>query len=362
MHGLTLCGVEKIQFATDLADPQIENATDVVVLVDRSGICGSDLHQYHGRESVSEGTIPGHEFVGEVVAIGDRVRRFSVGDYVFSPFSTSCGACYFCETGLSARCQHSQIFGYLPPAGVKDEGRGIQGAQAQWVRVPLADTTLLPVPNREDPEQALLLGDNFTTGFYCADSGGIRPGDLTVVLGCGAVGLSAICAAWYLGSGVVVAVDLVESRLQRAESLGAIVVLPDAAHDCLMEHSSRRGYRGADNVLEAVGLPAAQQLAFQLVRPGGVISAVGMHTASQFEFSPADAYNRNLTYRAGRCPVRSYLDRILTAVGNGDLSVPTEQIVTHRHVPLSDGAAAYRMFSQRDDDCVKVVFSRESTR
>ncbi|MFP6675279.1 MAG: hypothetical protein VB878_09425, partial [Pirellulaceae bacterium] len=110
-------------------------------------------------------------------------------------------------------------------------------------------------------------------------------------------------------------------------------------------------------VLEAVGMPAAQKLAFQLVRPGGVISTVGVHTASQFEFSPGDAYDRNLTYRAGRCPVRSYLDRILAAVNDGDLSIPTEQIITHNHVPLSDGAAAYRMFSQRTDDCVKVLLS-----
>ena len=115
------------------------------------------------------------------------------------------------------------------------------------------------------------------------------------------------------------------------------------------------GRGGADSVLEAVGSPPAQQLAFQLVRPGGTISAVGMHTAPHFTFSPEDAYNRNLTYRAGRCPVRSYLDRLLPEVESGTLKIPVQQIVTHGRVPLGDGPQAYRMFSERDEDCVKIL-------
>jgi alcohol dehydrogenase len=357
MRGLEFTGIESVSYASDLPDPQLVGHGDVIVRVELAGICGSDLHQYHGRELVANGTIPGHEFVGEVVAVGQNVRRWQNGDYVFSPFTTSCGHCYYCETGLSARCDHWQVFGYRPPPGVDDQGRGIQGAQAEWVRVPLADSTLMSVPNREEPEQALLLGDNFTTGFFCADSAGIRPGNLTVVLGCGAVGLSAIQAAKYMGSELIIAVDNVPSRLSRAAELGATTTLPESAHDLVQQHATKMRRQGADNVLEAVGLPAAQKLAFELIGPGGTISAVGMHTSANFEFSPADAYNRNLTYRAGRCPVRSYLDRILQAVEEGDLSVPTEQIITHNHVPFTRGKDAYDMFSRREDGCVKVVLS-----
>lgn len=357
MRGLNLIGLESIVFREDLPEPEIEEGTDAVVRVDLAGICGSDLHQYFGREPVAPHTIPGHELVGEIVQAGPAVKAFKPGDRVFSPFTTSCNVCYFCQSGLSARCEKWQAYGYQPPVGVEDGGRGIQGAQAEYVRVPLADSTLLRVPRVGGEEEALLLGDNFTTGFFAADSANIRGGDLTVVLGCGAVGLSAIVAAKYLGSEQIIAVDRIDSRRRRAERLGAIAVSPEAALDVTHEAASTSRRVAADQVLEAVGLPDAQRLAFRLVRPGGTIVAVGMHTAADFEFSPEDAYNHNLTYRAGRCPVRSFLPRILDAVQSGDLVIPTEHIITHRGVPLEDASRAYEQFSRREDDCVKVLLA-----
>ncbi len=355
MRGLVFEGIERVAFQTNLPEPVLENSSDVLVSVERAGICGSDLHQFHGRERVAPGTIPGHEFVGEIVAAGSDVTTLRVGDRVFSPFTTCCGHCFFCEHGLSARCDNWQFFGYQPPEGVKDEGRGIQGAQAQLLRVPLADTTLVQLPSAMSVEEGMLLGDNFTTGFFCADQGRIQPGGVTVVLGCGSVGLCAVVAARYLGAETIVAVDGVESRRRRAESLGAVVSSPDGALELVLQMAGPSGRGGADSVLEAVGSPPAQQLAFQLVRPGGTISAVGMHTAPHFTFSPEDAYNRNLTYRAGRCPVRSYLDRLLPEVEAGKLKIPVQQIVTHSRVPLEDGSQAYRMFSERVEDCVKIL-------
>ena len=328
---------------------------------ERAGICGSDLHQFHGREPVAPGTIPGHEFVGRIAEVGPLVQRFKVGDRVFSPFTTSCGECYFCRAGLSARCEHHYVFGYQPPDGVDDSGRGIQGAQTQWIRVPQADTTLVELPRNIDPESALLLGDNFSTGFFCADQGMIVAEGITVVLGCGAVGLSAIASAQFLGATTVVAVDQVASRRERAAQLGAIVSDVENAASVVAELASVRGQIGADSVLEAVGNPAAQRLAFELVRPFGVISAVGMHTSEHFSFSPLEAYDHNITYRAGRCPVRSYLDRLVPLVEEGKLQVPTEQIVTHHRVPLEDGVNAYALFSRRDEDCVKVLLDPHST-
>ncbi len=355
MRGLIMAGLETIEFQDDLPDPVLQDPHDVIVSVLRAGICGSDLHQYHGREPVAVGTIPGHEFVGDVVAAGAAVSRFRVGDRVFGPFTTCCGRCFFCQQGLSARCDDWQFFGYQAPPGVDDGGRGLQGAQAELIRVPLADTTLVRLPSSISLEEAILLGDNFSTGFFCADQGAVAPEGVTVVIGCGAVGLSAIVAARHLGANQVMAVDTVPSRRARAASLGAVVTEPEAAMDCVQDLARPTGRGGADTVLEAVGMPAAQELAFQLVRPGGVISAVGMHTAKHFAFSPEDAYNRNLTYRAGRCPVRSYLDRLVPAVESGALQIPARQIITHAQVPLHSGSDAYRQFSQRTDDCVKIL-------
>ncbi len=355
MRALTFQGVEHVEYLNDLPDPHISDPGDVVVAVRRSGICGSDLHQYHGREPVRNGTIPGHEFVGEIVETGSEVCGLRIGDDVFSPFTANCGHCFFCENGLSGRCDRWTLFGYLPPEDEVDTGRGIQGAQAEFIRVPMADATLLKIPQGITDEQALLLGDNFTTGFFCAGNSEVRRDGITVMIGCGSVGLCAIQAAMFLGAETVVAVDPVADRRARAQSLGAIAVTPEEAADRVASLAAPSGRGGADSVMEAVGSPAAQDLAFRLVRPGGVISAIGVHTSDSFTFSPTDAYNRNVTYRAGRCPVRSMLDRVLSLVEDEGLTIPVEQIMTHCDIPLADGAEAYRRFSSRIDDCMKVT-------
>ena len=355
MRALTLRGVEMIQLENDVADPVIESDSDVIVAVHRAGICGSDLHQYHGREQVRPGTVPGHEFVGEIVAAGRSVTRFRTGEQVFAPFTTSCGECFFCRDGLSSRCSRGQLFGYLPPVEETDSGCGIQGAQAEFVRVPLADSTLLQCPAELSAAEALLLGDNFTTGFYCADRAELRADGITVVIGCGAVGLCAVVSALFLGAETVIAVDPVASRRHRAAGLGARAASPEEVPALVAELASRGGKLGADSVLEAVGSPAAQQLAFDLVRPGGVISTVGVHTTREFAFSPTAAYDRNVTFKTGRCPVRSYLDRLLMLVQNGEFTLPVEQIITQHRVPLSQGDQAYQTFASRSGDCVKIL-------
>lgn len=354
MRALTFQGVEVVE-ARNVADPEIESESDVIVAVHRAGLCGSDLHQYHGREPVRPGTVPGHEFFGEVVAVGGSVKRFRAGEYVFAPFTTSCGTCFFCKDGLSSRCEHWQLFGYLPPEDEVDTGRGIQGAQAEFVRVPLAESTLLHSPDGLSAEEALLLGDNFTTGFFCADQAEIRSDGITLVIGCGSVGLCAIVSARFLGAETILAIDPVESRRNRASRLGAIAVSPEGSPTIVAELAAQTGRIGADSVLEAVGNPAAQKLAFDLVRPGGTISAIGVHTAEHFAFSPTAAYDRNVTYKAGRCPVRSYLDRLLELVQDDGLQIPVEQIITESRLPLSQGEEAYRQFASRSGDCVKIL-------
>ena len=355
MRALTLQGPGKIELRSDLPEPRLRDERDAIVAVRRAGLCGSDLHPYHGRESLKPGTIPGHEFTGEVVEIGAAVRGFRTGDQVFGAFSTSCGECRPCRDGISARCEQGQLFGYCPVDGDPEDARWLQGAQAEFVRVPLADGTLLPLPDDMSDAQALLLGDNFTTGFHCASQAGLRADGVSVVLGCGAVGLSAVVAARFLGAETIVAVDPIEKRRIRAQQLGAVPATPESAREIVQELASGRGGRGADSVLEAVGGSAAQRLGFELLAPGGTLSAVGVHVEQHFAFSPGAAYDLNMSYRAGRCPVRSILDVVLPLVEEGRLEVPAEELVDSEALPLSEGAAAYRRFADRSGDGRKLL-------
>lgn len=329
----------------DLADPRIEESGDAIVQVELAGMCGSDLHAFFGREKgLDPGTVMGHEFVGRVVECGGDVAGIRVGDRVFAPFSTSCGRCFFCCRGLTSRCQQSQLFGW------RSGGRGLHGGQAGYVRVPLATGTLLRVPEGMSAESAILLGDNFSTGFYCAEMAEIDPAGVTVVIGCGSVGLLSILAARLQGAGQIVAIDRVAGRRELATGLGALALEPgDEAVKVVREMT---GGRGADSVMELVGLPEAQRLAFQMIRAGGVMSVIGCHTSASFAFSPVDAYDRNLTYRTGRCPARHYMDRLSGRVAAGELAI--DSMITHRFSP-SDCRQAYDVFAHQKDGCVKSV-------
>ncbi len=343
MRGLTLDGVGEVTYRDDLPDPEVVDPTDVVVRVRRAGLCGSDLHPYLGREATRWGVVPGHEVVGEVVEVGDAVATVAAGDRVIVPFSLSCGVCDACRRGLTARCDHSRLLGWGPPDG-PDEAT-LHGGQAELVRVPLADGSLVAVPDGVDEDAAVLLCDNLPTGWYAAERADIGPGTEVAVVGLGAVGLCAVTAALALGAARVVATDPVADRRARAGTLGAE---PATADDLA-------GAR-VDAVIEAAGPPAAQRLAAGLVRPGGTLSIVAVQTADRFGFTPVDAYDANLTVRAGRAPVRAVLDRLLPRLAAGEVAIPTDVVVTHPDVTLADGPAAYRRFADREPGLVKVVF------
>jgi threonine dehydrogenase-like Zn-dependent dehydrogenase len=234
--------------------------------------------------------------------------------------------------------------------GWRSDGVGLHGGQAERVRVPLADGTLKPVPAGLSAEAALLLGDNFSTACYCADMAGIQPDGVTVVIGCGSVGVLGIIAATLAGARTIVAVDPVPERRARAAALGAVAMAPGP--DVARTVAALGHGRGADSVMEFVGLPAAQRLAWEVLRPGGVMAVIGCHT-SAFAFSPSEAYDKNLTYRTGRCPARHYMERLTERVMQ-DLPHIT-QVVTHRFAP-SDCVRAYDVFAHQRDGCVKAVF------
>jgi len=347
MKALTFRGRHKVNYET-IPDPQIKALTDVIVKVKLCAICGSDLHVYHEHEKgMDHATAMGHEFMGEVVETGKEVKKLKVGDRVMSPFSTSCGQCFYCKKGLTSRCVFSQLFGWV------ENGRGLHGGQAEYVRVPIAENTLIKVPEGINDEQALLLGDIIPTGYFCASQAQIKADEVYAVIGCGPVGLMAILGAIEQGAEKIYAIDTIEERLSMAARFGAIPVNASKINPVGLLREVTEN-RGADAVMEAVGNSAAGKLAYQLVRPGGIISMVGVSTDESMAFSPTEAYNKNLTFKVGRCPARYLMNKLIPLVQSGKHDFTS--IITHR-LPLSEGVKGYDIFANKKDNCLKVTLA-----
>lgn len=350
MKALTFQGVETVRCET-VAEPAIRDGRDAIVEVRLTAICGSDLHVYHGREAgLDAGTVMGHEFVGRVAETGRDVREFRSGDTVMCPFTTSCGKCFYCAAGLTARCVEGRLFGWV------ERGQGLHGGQAERVRVPLADSTLQKVPDDLPPEAALLLGDILSTGAFVAQMAGAGPRAASVVVGCGPVGLMAVIAAAERGSEreSLFAIDSVPERLALAARFGATPVDLGGPVPPAEVIRAATGGRGADAAMEVVGSAAAGRLAFDCVRPGGTVAVVGVHTEPAFAFTPAEAYDKNLTYRVGRCPARALMPGLVPLARRRAKDLAA--VFTHR-MPLERGAEAYRLFASRAEGCIKIALA-----
>ena len=300
---------------------------------------------YEREKGIDPGTAMGHEFAGEIVEVGSSVHHLRRGDRVMSPFTTSCGHCYYCRIGLTCRCVQSQLFGW------REKGHGLHGGQAEYVRVPLAESTLMKVPDGVSMEEALLLGDVMSTGFFCARQAEVKESGVYVVVGCGPVGLMAVLGAREMGARTIFAVDTVAERLDKAEEFGASPInsLSDHVVDRIREASEGRG---ADGILEAVGNHQAVRTAIELVRPGGIIASVGVCNDAHLAFSPVEAYDKNLTYKIGRCPARFMMDQLIPLVQMKKYNIAS--IFTHR-MNLKDGQKGYDIFSGKKDHCLKVL-------
>jgi threonine dehydrogenase-like Zn-dependent dehydrogenase len=337
----------------DRDPPRLQGPDDAIVRVTCAGLCGSDLHIVSGRDKgCRPGTIMGHEFVGVVEEVGAAVQNLRPRDRVVSPFTVNCGTCFFCLRGLTGRCVRSQGFGF-----VTEEGAGLEGAQAEYVRVPLAESSLVRLPDlrgdgrRFTDREALFLGDILSTAYGCAEGAGIEAGQAVVVIGCGPVGLLCVQAAQLFAPMAVVAVDGVGYRRERAQEMGALPAADgDEAAHLLGELT---GGRGADAVLEAVGAAGALDLGIRLARPGATISIAGYHTADSYPLPIQAAYGKNLTIKIGRCHARHYIDVLLPLVLGGRLR--HTEIVSHV-LPLAEGPRAYAMFGERRDNAIKVLF------
>ena len=269
MRALTFQGVRTVGYET-VPDPGIQDPGDVVLKVEVSAICGSDLHIYHGREKgLDKGTVLGHEFLGEVVECGAGVNGIAKGDRVVAPFTTSCGSCYYCRTDLTARCEKGEFFGWV------QNGKGLHGGQAEFVRVPLAETSLVHVPEGTPAEEALLAGDVLSTGFFVADRAEIGPESVVAVLGCGPVGLMAILGARERGAARIFSIDMIAERLALASKFGATHVVDASTSDPVEAILSLTG-GGVEYSFEAIGLKRTAEQSFEVLERGGLATVIGM--------------------------------------------------------------------------------------
>ncbi|WP_067855104.1 alcohol dehydrogenase catalytic domain-containing protein [Nocardia shimofusensis] len=323
----------------DVPVPSIGEPTDLLLRVEQTAICGTDLHPYEGRLELESDIILGHEFLGTVEAVGSAVTQFSEGDRVVSSCVVSCGSCYQCRRHQPGNCAGSRIFGLGLALGDLD------GGQAEYVVVPSADLTARAVPTggSANDEDILFAGDIMTTG-YEAVARAMRPGDSVAVVGGGPVGLCAAMAAVALGAGQVIVIDRVKARLKEAERYGAIGV--DASEndpaDAVLDLTD---WRGADVVVDAVGHESALISAIALVRAGGTLSIPGVYTEESLTIPFSDLYLKGVKVEMGVSHITEYMDEVIALMGAGKLR-PSDMI-SHR-MGLSEAAEAYRMFEARE--------------
>jgi 2-desacetyl-2-hydroxyethyl bacteriochlorophyllide A dehydrogenase len=323
-------------------EPELTARDDAVVQIEASGVCGSDLHIYHGRVKIEPGFTIGHEFVGTVRAAGDDVTRVAVGDRVLGCFHTACGTCFYCLQGVYQKCDIARVFGHGALLG------SLQGTQADQALIPNANLTLRKVPEGVADDVALFAGDVMGTGYHAVSEGGVKPGDSVAVLGLGPVGLCAVQVAVAAGAGPVIAVDTVEQRLDVARSFGAIPVHLTEQNPREAVQQATAG-RGVDAAIDAVGHPDALELAIRLARKAGVVVAIGVY-AEPCQVHMGLVWIKGLTLRAGQANVIGHVDSVLGMLAAGTLD-PTP-LVTH-HMPLDDAPAAYEVYDRRE--ALKIV-------
>jgi threonine dehydrogenase-like Zn-dependent dehydrogenase len=374
----------------DVPDPAMLNRRDAIVKITSTAICGSDLHLLDGYvPTMQKGDVMGHEFMGEVVEVGDGVSadKLRVGDRVVVPFPIACGACAACQAELYSVCENTnpnaglaeKFFGH-PTAGIFGYSHltgGFAGGQAEYARVPFADVNPLKIEDSGlTDEQVLFLSDILPTGYMGAEMCEIQPGDVVAVWGAGPVGQFAMDSAQLLGAETVIAIDKEPYRLAMAEKAGYIPVNFDEV-DVRSRLLELTGGRGPDKCIDAVGLesvhgklpiyaydkakqtarlesdrPYALRQAITSCRNGGVVSVIGVYGGLVDKF-PAGAWmNRSLTLRTGQCHVQRYMKPLLEHIKAGRLD-PT-RIITHE-LPLDQAPYGYDIFKHKKDNCEKVV-------
>jgi 2-desacetyl-2-hydroxyethyl bacteriochlorophyllide A dehydrogenase len=325
-------------------DPELQAQDDAVIRIEATGVCGSDLHIYHGRVQIEPGFTIGHEFVGTVLDAGEGVTRVAPGDRVCGTFQTACGTCFFCMRGAFHKCDDSRTFGHGKVLG------SLQGTQAEQALIPHANMTLRKVPAHVSDDVALFAGDVMGTGYHAIEQSELQPGDSVAVLGLGPVGLCATQVAVAAGAAPVLAIDSVEQRLELARAFGAVPV--HLTEDNPREAAKRLTEgRGVDAAIDAVGHPDALDLAIRVTRKAGVVVAIGVY-AEPCEVHMGLVWIKALTLRSGHANVIGHVDHVLGMLASGKLD-PTP-LVTH-HMGLEDAAEAYALYDRRE--AMKIVLT-----
>jgi threonine dehydrogenase-like Zn-dependent dehydrogenase len=371
-------------------DPKILNPRDAILRVTSTAICGSDLHLYDGViPTMSAGDILGHEFMGEVVEVGDGVSSLRPGDRVVVPFTIACGQCGPCQAQLWSLCDNSnpnawmaeKLYGYSASGlfGYSHMYGGYAGGQAEYVRVPFADVGPFKVPNGLPDESVLFLSDIFPTGYMAAENCQIKPGDVIAVWGCGPVGLLTIKSAYALGAERVIAIDRVPHRLEMARTECHAETIDFDKTDVLEALRVMTGGRGPNACIDAVGLEAhgtgslgayydsakmhlklatdrleVLRQAMLACGKGGIVSIPGVYGGYLDKVPMGAAFAKGLTLKMGQTHVHRYLPRLLRLIEEG--TIDPSFVISHR-VPLAAAAGMYQMFLNKEDNCTKVVLT-----
>ncbi|WP_267442852.1 MULTISPECIES: zinc-binding dehydrogenase [unclassified Curtobacterium] len=326
----------------DRDTPEVLAPTDAVVRVVAACVCGSDLWPYRGVRDTKEPRAIGHEFVGIVEHVGDAAGSLRQGDFVIAPFTTNDGTCQACAHGMTSGCEHGSTFGVTPDA----YGLPLGGAQAEYVRVPDAAATLVVVPGPVDDAlvpSLLTLSDVFSTGHHAAVSAGVGPGKTVVVVGDGAVGLSAVLAAKRLGAERIIAMSRHADRQALARDFGASDVVDTRGDEGVQAVRDLLDGDLADCALEAVGTAESMDQALRVVRPGGAVGYVGV-PAGDPELPMPFLFAKNITVGGGMAPARAYIEELLPDVLSGAVDPGR---VFDLELPLEQAAEAYAAMDER---------------
>lgn len=376
MKAVTYQGIKDIQ-VKNVEDPAIKKKDDIIVRITSTAICGSDLHIYQGAIPTYKDYVIGHEPMGIVEEVGSDVTKVKKGDRVILPFNVSCGDCFYCNNAMESQCDHSNdnlgvdSGGYV---GFTQRYGNYPGGQAEFLHVPYGNFMPFVIPDSCELEDdaVLFLSDIVPTAYWSVENAGVKKGDTVVVLGCGPVGLLTQKFAWMKGAKRVIAVDYISYRLAHAKKMNNVEIINLDDYDEVAFYIREITKGGSDVVIDCVGMDGKKtpleaigqkmkvqggtlsplRIAMDAVRKFGTIQITGVYGAKYNQFPLGHLFERNISLKMGQAPVIHLMPKLFDLITAGKFD-PTD-IITHK-LPLEEASKAYQLFSNREDNCIKVI-------